>query len=115
MSEPRQLRLGAFRRPVSIHTGAWRYPGGYPDANFNFGHIKQFAQTLERGRFDGFFMADHLSVPLEMPVEGPAQESGVAQDDHPPPILYVSHFNDSHFADEICSRGCETNRWSTTD
>jgi len=68
MSEPRQLRLGAFMRPVSIHTGAWRYPGGYPDANFNFGHIKQFAQTLERGRFDGFFMADHLSV-LNMPMD----------------------------------------------
>src|SRR4029078_12021002 len=23
----RQLKLGAFMRPVSIHTGAWRYPG----------------------------------------------------------------------------------------
>ena len=32
----RQLRLGAFMRPVSIHTGAWRYPGAWPDANFNF-------------------------------------------------------------------------------
>ena len=68
MSETRQLRLGAFMRPISIHTGAWRYPGGYPDANFNFGHIKRFAQTLERGRFDGFFMADHLSV-LNMPMD----------------------------------------------
>jgi alkanesulfonate monooxygenase len=55
-------------RPVSIHTGAWRYPGAYPDANFNFGHLKRFAQKLERGRFDAFFMADHLAV-LNMPVE----------------------------------------------
>jgi FMN-dependent oxidoreductase (nitrilotriacetate monooxygenase family) len=55
-------------RPVSIHTGAWRYPGAYPDANFNFGHLKRFAQTLERGRFDAFFMADHLAV-LNMPIE----------------------------------------------
>ena len=55
-------------RPVSIHTGAWRYPGGLPDANFNFGHIKRFAQTLERGKFDGFFMADHLAV-LNMPMD----------------------------------------------
>ncbi len=54
-------------RPVSIHTGAWRYPGAYPDANFNFAHIRRFAQTLERGRFDAFFMADHLAV-LNMPV-----------------------------------------------
>ena len=64
----RQLRLGAFMRPISIHTAAWRYPGGYPDANFNFQRIKRFAQTLERGRFDAFFMADHLAV-LNMPME----------------------------------------------
>jgi FMN-dependent oxidoreductase (nitrilotriacetate monooxygenase family) len=68
MTEARQLHLGAFMRPVSIHTGAWRYPGAYPDANFNFAHLKRFAQTLERGRFDAFFMADHLAV-LNMPVE----------------------------------------------
>src|SRR5262252_697200 len=68
MTNERQLHLGAFMRPVSIHTGAWRYPGAYPDANFNFVHLKQFAQTLERGRFDAFFMADHLAV-LNMPVE----------------------------------------------
>ncbi len=68
MSQPRQLHLGAFMRPVSIHTAAWRYPGAYPDANFNFGHIKRFAQTLERGRFDAFFMADHLAV-LNMPMD----------------------------------------------
>lgn len=67
MSKPRQLRLGAFMRPVSIHTAAWRYPGAYPDANFNLGHLKRFAQTLERGRFDAFFMADHLGV-LNMPM-----------------------------------------------
>src|ERR1043165_8447187 len=64
----RQLRLGAFMRPVSIHTAAWRYPGAFPDANFNFKHIKRFAQTLERGKFDAFFMADHLAV-LNMPME----------------------------------------------
>jgi len=64
----RQLKLGAFMRPVSIHTGAWRYPGAWPDANFNFAHIRQLAQTLERGRFDAFFMADHLAV-LNMPIE----------------------------------------------
>ncbi|WP_377848731.1 LLM class flavin-dependent oxidoreductase [Bosea sp. UC22_33] len=68
MSSPRQLHLGAFMRPVSIHTGAWRYPGAYPDANFNFAHLKRFAQKLEAGKFDAFFMADHLAV-LNMPVE----------------------------------------------
>jgi FMN-dependent oxidoreductase (nitrilotriacetate monooxygenase family) len=67
-SQSRQLRLGAFMRPTTIHTGAWRYPGAYPDANFNFGHLKRFVQTLERGRFDAFFMADHLAV-LNMPLD----------------------------------------------
>jgi alkanesulfonate monooxygenase len=64
----RQLKLGAFMRPVSIHTGAWRYPGAFPDANFNFAHYKRFIQTLERGKFDAFFMADHLAL-LNMPIE----------------------------------------------
>jgi FMN-dependent oxidoreductase (nitrilotriacetate monooxygenase family) len=58
----RQLRLGAFMRPVGIHTAWWRYPGAYPDANFNLKHLVDFIQTLERGRFDAFFMADHLAV-----------------------------------------------------
>ena len=67
MAASHQLRLGAFMRPVSIHTAWWRYPGAFPDANFNFEHLKRFAQTLERGRFDAFFMADHLAV-LNMPM-----------------------------------------------
>jgi FMN-dependent oxidoreductase (nitrilotriacetate monooxygenase family) len=64
----KQLHLGAFMRPVSIHTGAWRYPGAFPDANFNFQHLKRFIQKLEAGKFDAFFMADHLAV-LNMPIE----------------------------------------------
>jgi FMN-dependent oxidoreductase (nitrilotriacetate monooxygenase family) len=68
MSGTRQLRLGAFMRPTTIHTGAWRYPGAFADANFNFSHIKRFAQTLERAKFDAFFMADHLAV-LNMPLD----------------------------------------------
>src|SRR3954469_6745091 len=67
MAPSRQLRLGAFMRPLRLHTAWWRYPGGFPDANFNFAHLKRFAQTLERGRFDAFFMADHLAV-LNMPM-----------------------------------------------
>jgi len=64
----KQLRLGAFMRPVSIHTAAWRYPGGTPDANFNLEALIDYAQTLERGLFDAFFMADHLAV-LNMPMD----------------------------------------------
>src|ERR1700732_3581238 len=67
MTGSRRLHLGAFMRPVGIHTAWWRYPGAYPDANFNLRHLIRFAQTLERGKFDAFFMADHLGV-LNMPM-----------------------------------------------
>jgi alkanesulfonate monooxygenase len=68
MGSKKQLHLGAFMRPVSIHTGAWRYPDAFPDANFNFTHLKRFAQGLEAAKFDAFFMADHLAV-LNMPID----------------------------------------------
>ena len=64
----RQLHLGAFMRPASIHTGAWRYPGAWPDMNFNYQHMKQSIQALERAKFDAFFMADHMAV-LNMPMD----------------------------------------------
>ncbi|MBN3728701.1 LLM class flavin-dependent oxidoreductase [Burkholderia sp. Ac-20379] len=62
MTRTRQLHLGAFMRPVSLHTGAWRHPEAWPDANFNLKHLVQSVQTLERAKFDAFFMADHLAV-----------------------------------------------------
>ncbi|MEC9341620.1 MAG: LLM class flavin-dependent oxidoreductase, partial [Pseudomonadota bacterium] len=68
MSQDRQLKLGAFMRPASIHTAGWRYPGQAADANFNFKLQVRFAQTLERGKFDAMFMADHLAL-LNMPTE----------------------------------------------
>jgi FMN-dependent oxidoreductase (nitrilotriacetate monooxygenase family) len=68
MASSRQLRLGAFMRPASIHTGAWRYPGAWPDMNFNLAHTKQAIQSLERAKFDAFFMADHMAV-LNMPID----------------------------------------------
>jgi FMN-dependent oxidoreductase (nitrilotriacetate monooxygenase family) len=64
----RQLHLGAIMRPVGIHTAWWRYPGAYPDANFNLAHLVRFIRTLEQARFDAFFMADHLAV-LNMPIQ----------------------------------------------
>jgi alkanesulfonate monooxygenase len=65
-AERKQLRLGAFMRPATIHTGAWRYPGAWPDVNFNFSRLRHLAQKLEAGKFDTFFMADHMAV-LNMP------------------------------------------------
>ena len=63
----KQLHLGAFMRPVGIHTAWWRDPDSLPDANFNLQHLVRCIQTLERGCFDAFFMADHLAV-LNMPM-----------------------------------------------
>jgi FMN-dependent oxidoreductase (nitrilotriacetate monooxygenase family) len=81
----KQLHLGAFMRPVGIHTGWWRYPGAYPDANFNLKHLVSFIQTLERGRFDAFFMADHLAV-LDMPMAA-LRRSGTATSFEPMTLL----------------------------
>jgi FMN-dependent oxidoreductase (nitrilotriacetate monooxygenase family) len=67
-------------RPVSIHTAWWRYPGSEPDANFNFKRLADLAQTLERGCFDAFFMADHLAV-LNMPVEALKRSATVSSFD----------------------------------
>ncbi|MBX9607127.1 MAG: LLM class flavin-dependent oxidoreductase [Gammaproteobacteria bacterium] len=81
----RQLHLGAFMRPVSIHTGAWRYPGAWADANFSFPRLKYLAQRLEHACFDAFFMADHLAV-LNMPIEALRRSATVTSFD-PPTLL----------------------------
>lgn len=85
LSSNRQMHLAAFMRPATIHTGAWRYPGAWADANFNFQHMVQFAQTLERGRFDAFFMADHLAL-LNMPMDA-LKRSGTATSFEPMTLL----------------------------
>jgi FMN-dependent oxidoreductase (nitrilotriacetate monooxygenase family) len=77
MAGQRHLRLGAFMRPVSIHTGAWRYPGAFPDANFNIAHYMRFARKLEEGRFDAIFLADHMAL-LNMPIEALRRSATVA-------------------------------------
>ena len=41
MTSSRRLHLGAIMRPVSIHTGAWRYPGARAAANFDFASLKR--------------------------------------------------------------------------
>jgi alkanesulfonate monooxygenase SsuD/methylene tetrahydromethanopterin reductase-like flavin-dependent oxidoreductase (luciferase family) len=75
MAEPRQFKIGA--RAVSIHTGSWRYPGAFPDATFNFAHMKRFVQTMERGKLDAFFLADHLAV-AQMPMAALCRHHGAS-------------------------------------
>jgi alkanesulfonate monooxygenase len=81
----KQLHLGAFMRPVGIHTGWWRMPGAAVDANFNLQHLVRFIQKLEAAKFDAFFMADHLAV-LNMPMSA-LRRSGTATSFEPFTLL----------------------------
>src|SRR6478736_3492557 len=90
----KQLHLGAFMRPVGIHTAWWRVPGAYPDANFNLEHLVRFIQTLERAKFDAFFMADHLAV-LNMPMEA-LRRSATVTSFEPLTLLPVLSQHTSH-------------------
>ena len=85
MADRRMLRLGAFMRPVGIHTGWWRYPGAATDANFSWPVLRRLAQKLEAGCFDAFFMADHLAV-LNMPMAA-LKRSGTATSFDPATLL----------------------------
>jgi FMN-dependent oxidoreductase (nitrilotriacetate monooxygenase family) len=60
------MHLGAFMRPAAIHTGAWRFPGADPNANFSLVQMRRSIRRLEEAKFDAFFMADHLAL-LNMP------------------------------------------------
>ena len=44
----RQLHLGAFMRPTTIHTAAWRYPGELEE-------FKLYAPVIEEQPFDRFY------------------------------------------------------------
>lgn len=58
----RQLKLGAFFYPTGHHVAAWRHPEAQADAGVNLAHYVEVAQLAERGKFDLFFLADHLSA-----------------------------------------------------
>ena len=50
----RQLHLGAFMRPVSIHTGAWRYPGAWPFVGTPASIANEMEAWLEERASDEF-------------------------------------------------------------
>ncbi|MBC3435701.1 LLM class flavin-dependent oxidoreductase [Pseudomonas sp. BW16M2] len=57
-----RLRLGAFLSGSGAHAGSWRHPQADADASINFERYRQYAQTLERGRFDALFLNDNVAV-----------------------------------------------------
>jgi len=55
------VAVGAFMRPVSIHTGAWRYPGAWRTP-ISIWAYQTSDPKLEAGKFDAS-SCRHLAVP----------------------------------------------------
>jgi FMN-dependent oxidoreductase (nitrilotriacetate monooxygenase family) len=82
----RQLKLGAFFYPTGHHVAAWRHSNAQADAGVNLGHCVEVARLAERGKFDLFFLADHLTA---WP-GGIEAQSRMARADYFEPITLVS-------------------------
>jgi FMN-dependent oxidoreductase (nitrilotriacetate monooxygenase family) len=61
---PREIRLNAFEMNCVTHQspGLWRHPRDRSDQYLRLPSWIQLARTLERGLFDGLFLADVLGV-----------------------------------------------------
>ncbi|MBV9251359.1 MAG: LLM class flavin-dependent oxidoreductase [Acetobacteraceae bacterium] len=64
MSQPRQIRLNAFDMACIGHIqhGMWTHPRDHSPEYTSLDHWASLARTLERGLFDGLFLADVLGV-----------------------------------------------------
>jgi FMN-dependent oxidoreductase (nitrilotriacetate monooxygenase family) len=64
MSTDRQgrMNLAAYIQPTGHHAASWRHPRSQKDANVNFKHYVQLAQTAERAKFDLMFLADTAAM-----------------------------------------------------
>ena len=58
------VRLNAFVMNAAVHQspGLWRHPGDQGRRYLELSYWQELAQLLERGRFDGLFIADVLGV-----------------------------------------------------
>jgi long-chain alkane monooxygenase len=61
---PRPIRLNAFDMNCVTHQspGLWRHPADQSSRYRDLDHWLDLARLLERGRFDGLFIADVLGV-----------------------------------------------------
>ena len=62
MPDRGQMNLAAYYNPTGHHVASWRHPKAQADANENFEHYVEIAQTAERAKFDLLFLADSNSV-----------------------------------------------------
>lgn len=59
---PRHLTLGALIHGSGGHVAGWRHPEAYSSGQMDFDFHADLARTLERGRFDAFFIADAVAT-----------------------------------------------------
>lgn len=59
---PRHLTLGALIHGAGAHVSGWRHPEAYAGGQVDFEFHAEIARTLERGRFDAFFIADSVAT-----------------------------------------------------
>jgi alkanesulfonate monooxygenase len=61
---PKQIRLNAFDMNCIVHQspGLWTHPRDSADTYNTLGYWTDLARTLERGKFDGIFLADVLGI-----------------------------------------------------
>lgn len=89
---PRRIRLNAFDMNCVAHQspGLWRHPDDRAARYKDLSYWTDLAQLLERGRFDGLFIADVLGT---YDVYGASHEAAVRQGAQVPvndPLLLVS-------------------------
>src|SRR5437868_9146983 len=64
LNMPKQIRLNAFEMNCVAHQspGLWQHPRDRSKDYASLDYWVELAQTLERGKFDGLFLADVLGV-----------------------------------------------------
>ena len=67
VSEPaRTLRIGLFLFATGYHPAGWRLPEARTDGAFDLTFLIELARTVERAKFDFFFLGDGLATDPDM-------------------------------------------------
>lgn len=69
----KRVRLGLFLFATGYHPAGWRLPGARADGAHDPSFLHRVAQTVERGRFDFFFLGDALSTSVDRQHRYPSQ------------------------------------------
>jgi N-acetyl-S-(2-succino)cysteine monooxygenase len=67
------VRLGLFLFATGYHPAGWRLAGARADGAHDPSFLHRIAQTVERGRFDFFFLGDALATSVDMQHRYPSQ------------------------------------------